>query len=556
MSTEVNEFKPLQFKPQLKYKIGNNTFKYLNIDKFSFDKIRNNNMYDREKEKFIQFKEKQDNPDYKWTDKPKNYTDFKAYLNNKDKSKNIFKIPLSSFYFTYENLNAIISDNTLNNLSQNKNDYDKFFIENEENEENEDNIYNQISEYFKALKKNYDANIRQDSKTSSTSSREELFDWNNDTTRKEIIRKFGKFLLTQSEIANADTNLKSNDKKLKNIITYYNILKILETFYISRDCILKEKIYEEIDGDIKETKNPVYIKIKKIKPVKLTEEQIQSSFGYNILKPIYEIEFEKVDNLSKIEFHLNLKDQYNPERLINTMETKYSIVTDDKYKVYPNSIFLNIKEKKFNLDINLDYNKFHNIKDSEFTTRTKINMNKLIKNYYIDQIFFKSTTSLKHPDPEKGFAIIKKTVIRAQNELTDIEQRETIQRDILNENFTFYNEKQSPDIRLAIDNLQSKIIIYLDVKVTFKKNLKDSIPLKKQLNEKFACIKRANTIDGIIQNLVGENYPKNSLENKMRIINNKQQQTGGEIKPDSKTKSRKRLKKRSTLKNLIRYYAN
>ena len=553
MSVEVNEFKPLQFKPQLKYKIGNNTFKYLNIDKFSFDKIRNNNMYDREKEKFIQFKEKQDKSDYKWTDKPKNHTDFKAYLNNKDVSKNIFKIPLSSFYFTYENLNAIISDNTLNNSSQNKNDYDKFFIE---NEENEDNIDNQISEYFKALKKNYDANIRQASKTSSTSSREELFDWNNDTTRKEIIRKFGKFLLTQSEIANADTNLKSNDKKLKNIITYYNILKILETFYISRDCILKEKIYEEIDGDIKETKNSVYIKIKKIKPVKLTEEQIQSSFGYNILKPIYEIEFEKVDNLSKIEFHLNLKDQYNPERLINTKETKYSIVTDDKYKVYPNSIFLNIKEKKFNLDINLDYNKFHNIKDSEFTTRTKINMNKLIKNYYIDQIFFKPTTSLKHPDPEKGFAIIKKTVIRAQNQLTDIEQRETIQRDILNENFTFYNEKQSPDIRLAIDNLQSKIIIYLDVKVTFKKNLKDSIPLKKQLNEKFACIKRANTIDGIIQNLVGENYPKNSLENKMRIINNEKQQTGGEIKPDSKTKSRKRLKKRSTLKNLIRYYAN
>ena len=183
-------------------------------------------------------------------------------------------------------------------------------------------------------------------------------------------------------------------------------------------------------------------------------------------------------------------------------------------------------------------------------------MNKLIKNYYIDQIFFKPTTPLKHPDPEKGFAIIKKTVIRAQNQLTDIAQRETIQRDILNENFTFYNEKPSPDLRLAIDNLQSKIITYLDVKVTFKKNLKDSIPLKKQLNQKFACIKRANTIDGIMQNLVGENYPKNSLENKMIIINNKQQQTGGEIKPDSKTKSRKRLKKRSTLKNLIRYYAN
>jgi hypothetical protein len=180
-------------------------------------------------------------------------------------------------------------------------------------------------------------------------------------------------LLTESEIANADTNLKSNDKKLKIIITYYKILKILETFYINRDFILKEKIYEEIDGDIQETKNPVYIKIKKIKPVKLTEEQTQSSFGYNILKPIYEIEFKKVDNLSKIEFHLNLKDQYNPERLINNMDNSYSIETDDKYKIYPISIFSNIKEFFFYVDINLDYNRFHNLKENNFTNRTKKN---------------------------------------------------------------------------------------------------------------------------------------------------------------------------------------
>ena len=134
---------------------------------------------------------------------------------------------------------------------------------------NEDNTENQISEYFNALKKKYHAIIREASKTSSTNSRDEIFDWNNNTTRKEIVRKFGKYLLTESEIANADTNLKSNDKKLKIIITYYKILKILETFYINRDFILKEKIYEEIDGDIQETKNPVYIKIKKNKACKI-----------------------------------------------------------------------------------------------------------------------------------------------------------------------------------------------------------------------------------------------------------------------------------------------
>jgi hypothetical protein len=546
------EFQPLQFKPQLKYKVGN-TFKYLSIDEFSFDKIRNNNMYDREKDNFLRSKKKS-KTDYLWSDKPVNYTDFKQHLSNMDEPENIFKIPHSSYYFTYENLNAVIkeSDDTYANFSRYKDNYSNFFIV------NKDNSHDRIGDYFNALKTNYDANIREASKISSIGSTSEIFDWNNDTTRKDIVSNFGKFLLTDSEIAKTNTNLKSNDIKLKNIITYYNILKILETFYINQGCILKEKIYEEIDGNIKETTNSVYIKIKKIKPVKLTEDQIQSSFGYYILKPIYEIEFEKIDNLSKIEFHINFKDQHNPDRLINSTDTSYSIVSDDKYKVYPTSIFSNFNEKDIYVDINLDYNKFHRINERNFTTRTKINMNKLIKNYYIDNIYFKQSTSLKHANQH---AIIKKVIIRALNNLSDTEQHKTLQRDIEDENLTFYNEKPSADIRLAIDNLQSKIISYLDVKVTYKDNLTNGIPLKKQLNQKLACIKRANTIDTILHSLAGDNYTKNTLENKMRIVNNTNthkslEQNGGGIKTNPKTRARKNLKKRRTLKNLIRYYAN
>jgi hypothetical protein len=552
MSVEVNEFEPLQFKPQLKYKVGN-TFKYLTVDEFSFDKIRNNNMYDTEKENFLRIK-KTSKTDYLWTDIPANYTDFKQHLNNMDISKQIFKIPHSSYYFTYKNLNAVIkeSDNKITNFSPYKDNYSSFFIV------NNDNSDSRISEYFEALKKNYDANIREASKISSTRSTTEIFDWNNDNTRKDIVSQFGKFLLTEPEIANAYTNLKSNDKKLKDIITYYNILKILETFYINQGCILKEKIYQDIKGDIKETNNSVYIKIKNIKPVKLTEDQIQSSFGYNILKPIYEIEFEKIDNLSKIEFHINFKDKYNPPRFINSKDTSYSIVSDDKYKVYPTSIFSNYKEKDISVDINLDYKKFHRINKMNFTSRTKINMNKLIKNYYIDKIYFKPSTSLKHLNQ---YAIINTVIIRSLNKLSDTEQHKTLQRDIKDEKLTFYKEKPNADIRLAIDNLQVKIISYLDVTVTYKDTLTDGIPLKKQLNLKLDCIKRANTIDTILHSLVGDNYTKNSLENKMRIINNTNtqkslQQNGGGIKTNPKTRAIKNLKKRRTLKNLIRYYAN
>jgi hypothetical protein len=570
MSVEVNEFKPLQFMPQLKYKVGN-TFQYLSLDKFSFDKIRNDNMYATEKENFLQNKTTE--PDYLWSNKPANYKDFKNHLNYMDNNnpENIFKIPHSSYYFTYENLNLVIkeSNNKITKFSDNKEDYySSFSPYNEDNYSsffivNKNNSDTHISDYFKTLKTNYDVNIRNASKISSTGSRsnKEIFNWNNDKTRQVIVSEFGKYLLTKQEIANANTNLKSNDKKLKNIITYYNILKILETFYINQDCILKEKIYEEINkGDIKETTYPVYIKIKQIKPVKLTADQIQSSFGYDILKPIYEIEFEKIDNLSKIEFHINFKDQYDPDRLINYKNTSYSIVSNDKYKVYQTSIFSNIKEKDIYVDINLDYNNYHNIKvkDSYFTTKTKINMNKLIKKYYIDKIYLKEGVPLKHANQH---AIIKKVIIRALNKLSDTEQHKTLQRDIEDENLTFYNEKPSADIRLAIDNLQSKIISYLDVKVTYKDNLTDRIPLKQQLIQKLACIKQANTIDTILHSWAGDNYKKNTLENKMRIVNNTNthkslEQKGGSIKTNPKTQARKNLKKRRTLKNLIRYYDN
>jgi hypothetical protein len=370
------------------------------------------------------------------------------------------------------------------------------------------------------------------------------------------VQKFGKFLLTESEIANDKTNLKSYDKKLKDIITYYNILKILETFLINQDCILKEKIYEEIGGNIKETTNSVYIKITNIKPVKLTEELVQSSFGNNILVPIYEIYFEKIDNLSKIEFHINFKDKHDPYRLINSTDTSvYSIVSDDKYKEYPISIFSNFKKEDIYVDINLDYNKFHNINDINFTTRTKTNMNKLIKNYYIDKIYFKNSNILKYDNKD---VIINNVIIRALDRLSYTEQHKTLQRDITDEKFTFYNEKPNAYIRLAIDNLQSKIITYLDVNITYKDNPANVIPWNKQLNKNLDCINQANTIDTILHSLWGNNYRKNLLENKMIIINNTNtlQQNGDGIKTNPKTRARKNLKKRRTLKNLIRYYAN
>ena len=90
--------------------------------------------------------------------------------------------------------------------------------------------------------------------------------------------------------------------------------------------------------------------------------------------------------------------------------------------------------------------------------------------------------------------------------------------------------------------------------------------LKKQLTQKLGCINRASTIDGLLYDFIGNNYKRNMLEEKMinksdditNILESSKQsthQTGG-VKTKSMARKRKNLKKRRTLKSLIRYYAN
>ena len=210
--------------------------------------------------------------------------------------------------------------------------------------------------------------------------------------------------------------------------------------------------------------------------------------------------------------------------------------------------------------------KFNRINVNKYKNNKKMNMNKLIKNYYVERLFFKINSFLNH---NNKYAQIKKVNIRALNELSAIEQRKTAQRDITDETLKFYIEKPSPYIRLAVDNIQSRIIIYLDVEVVYKDNQQDKIPLKQQFKQKLGCIQRANTIDGILHGLVGDNYRKNLLENKMRnktyksapsvtkspvSLKQSTYQSGGK---NTKTKKRTHTKKgiKKTLKKLIAYYS-
>lgn len=570
MSDEDNQLKPVEFQARLKYKVGN-TYKYLTIDEFTFDKIRNMNMYDREKEKFIQGKQRED-PFYIWKDERENFKEFKAHLDGLDENKTKFKIPYCSYYFTYDNLNAVIKEKQRDsNFSQYNNDYSNFFIL------NKDNSDQHIRDYFQELKKNLDENIREANKTSVTNStnQAQTNDWNNDNMRNFIVNEYSKYILSDEEIAETDANklydrLKSNDKKMKNIITYHNIFKILDRFYLNPGCILKHNIYENKKGDILETKEPIYIKIKNITPVKLTDEEIQTSFGGGILKPVYEIEFEKVHHFSKIQFNISLMDQYNPDTLKNKGKTPYELIDNnlfydtDPEKKSDKDIYIDTEldynkllseysgDELVNIkDVFMNFNKFKKISSDRYKLKKEqLNPNDIIKDYYVKQFFFKNGQKLNH---NKKIAKIKKASVKKLK--TDTEQ------------FKYYTLKPSPYIRLAIDDLQSIYTVYIDLEVTYRDKLDEKIPIKMQYKRTFGCIQRANTIDGILHNFVGNNYAKHLLEEKMRnrssttekpepSLKQNSYQSGGVKAKRNKTRARRGNKnRRTTLKKIIQYYA-
>ena len=608
MSDEDNQLKPVEFQARLKYKVGN-TYKYLTIDEFAFDKIRNMNMYDREKEKFIQG----NGPEYIWKDEPVKFDEFKAYLDKQDgykwdkekekmvrdkidEEKTRFKIPYSSYYFTYNNLNAVIKEKqteTGNKFSQYNNDYSKFFILNKGNPDEH------IKEYFQELKKNLDENIREANKTTVTNSMNQVQtnDWNNDNMRKDIVNEYSKYILSNEEIAETDANklydrLKSNDTKMKNIITYHNIFKILDRFYLNPGCILKQTIYEEKKGDILETKEPIYIKIKNITPIKLTDEEIQTSFGAGILKPVYEIEFEKVHHFSKIQFNISLTDQYNPDTSGRKKDVGYELVENnlfydtDAEKRSDKDIYIDTKldynkikseysgDELVNIkDVFMNFNKFKKInsdryklrkerltieqelltnKEQELLTKEqeRLKANDIIKDYYVEQFFFKKGQKLNH---NNKFAKIKKATIKKLD--TDTEP------------LNYYTLKPSPYLRLAVDDLQSIYSVYIDLEVTYRDTLEEIIPIKMQYKRTFGCIQRANTIDGILHDIIGNNYAKHLLEEKMRnrtstidkpepSLKQNSYQSGGVKAKRNKTRARRGNKnRRTTLKKIIQYYA-
>lgn len=603
---------PKEFQIKLRYKVGS-VYRYITLDKFDFDTIRDLNMYDREKQ-IVREEMKNKTPSEHWTNEDKNFEELKSHLKQEDNKNYKFNISLSKYYFTFDNFEAFI-----NEKSSNENNKRKFFIIHDDKEKTH------IKKYFEFLEKNFidnkkeEYNINNKEEYSQGAERRRytpILKHNTEEERKKIVKPYVEYLLLDEYSENSDINkdkrydnlydikLKADTKTLSYIITYHNIFKILETFYLSYGCILNIKLFQEVfneedsNNEIKKTKEKIYIKIKSIKCIKLNEELVNQIFDNDeIITPIYEIEFEEIPTFSSIEFYINLIDYLEPNKKLENIidnrsaKEKTSIVKLNSeialYKKYNNNIFSknkNISSSKIYIDKKLNMlnliNKFNTIKNNYkilkkydvenikdvlmitdvFKELIKINelidntktdnikeIHDIISNYYIKNFLFKTDTHLFINDK---LAQIKKVNKRLLNDYMNYEELKNNKlNDSKNVNNKYLHVSKSKNIRLAIDNVDSSYYMYLDIYIFFKNSLTDRIPFYIK-----NCIGQATILDTLLYKALGINYPRKYLVNKLRkkTPTNKISQKGG----NNKNLTRKIISKQKnkTIKNLVHYY--
>ena len=102
-----SDIEPKEFQIKLPYKVGSEIH-YTTLEQFEFLTIRDSNMIDKEKQKV---KEEMKNriPKENWYNKDEDFKELKTHLIKEDSNEYKFNIPLSSYYFTFDNLQGFLN---------------------------------------------------------------------------------------------------------------------------------------------------------------------------------------------------------------------------------------------------------------------------------------------------------------------------------------------------------------------------------------------------------------------------------------------------------------
>ena len=333
-------------------------------------------------------------------------------------------------------------------------------------------------------------------------------------------------------------------KPFKQIITYYNIFKLLTELYIIKDTIIFNT----------NLKGSHYKKILKIEP--MIQLKLKPLFRGDNINFIYSVTFEEIPETSLLRFNINIinndekliskdedEDSYN-EKYIPYSTSIYSqkndlneyiiynhkldvkkIISQFPFLIQNDDLFKKVKPNNVN-EIFLNNQLFEHINKPKFIDSSKkedIEHGKDIEHYirdnYINELFFKKNNILFL---NKKFyqiteAKINETITKQRKKnKTNIINKEADDKIVKKGYYLAYN---NIDNRLAYNGVGSTLNFYLDVYCYVKNKIDEKISFNKKFESFFNCNNSANNLDILFKDLLQEYYSENTFKNLLK--NNK-----------------------------------
>lgn len=373
--------------------------------------------------------------------------------------------------------------------------------------------------------------------------------------RNKILVEYAKYIVDSKLIGTKEKEILQyinvNPDIKKTIITYYNILFILNNYFAPIGTIMNATMYDSSIKDYKKTT----IRIKSISPIfQLPTIKFHSN---QKITAYFKLDFEEITIQDSIVFNLNIID-------LETKQKSIELKSQD-FRNYGTNIFLseNLKldntiyfDKKINIDsINNDFellkknnNTFKKLQPIElyqiFTNnelygvinqndKYKTNEINGIKDYnklfqkYIETVFFKPNQTIKHSKKGKNYAEIQSasvnfkntfSIIKKEKKGKDKEEENYISKGYNNDDRIFRVE-ESLDIRFSYWDENNIYKLNVDLNVIHKLNKDTKITFDQKTKAMFSCSSNAGVLDKLFSQLLGNNYPELLLTRKINETN-------------------------------------
>lgn len=553
----------------LQYKVGDNEYDYKLCDgtenKLNFKKIRPNNVYRYYNDKFTKDEHLGKDP----------MEEMKKLFKN-DFNLNL---PSSSIFLPkLEDINSIL----LKDKNANRKYIDEpwsLFIDNFDDNKSYDDLPKLFTKFEEEYLEAYEnqADTTKD-RRGYYSYEKKIPDYITKRKQKDIFKKYAKFFNEKIDDKEIESKFITDNDYREKVISYYNVYYLLTNIFLPKDTIIVDEFYDSLlDKEVKK-----YIKVKSIEPM-LQLAHIKTITRDQILC-YFKLTFEPVSTYNKLQFNIsifdrekfNFKDKYDIPKKITTpiIDTELQ-----KYKDYTNDIFLT-RNKKSSTELYFDEKANLNKIVTNYDKLRKINLNNIVTNYdelkkinakaltykikneyeffifqflfamidpnnnseykieedvsqeyykyLIDNIFFKlnSTVYLKKFNSKRPYAVIQKVKINEQltkklndrnnNSSNKTETTKTIP-DTENSATVKY---PSNDLRLKIDDKDTRYNMYIDLHVLFKKTADEKIDMKTKIQSQLKCNYNATILDELFYRLLKYNYKKNFFRDGLTVFAN------------------------------------